>query len=84
MGAVVRSLTMVDNSRAPAVLLRAMDSRTGTTAAVEVADGVGGGSYCDQDQSPVSGGSSGGGYGNQDQSGCGDWGCRGSQQDRGE
>ena len=44
----------------------------------------GGGGYCDQDQSPVSGGSSGGGYGNQDQSGCGDWGCRGSQQDRGE
>ena len=40
MGAVVRSLTMVDSSRAPAVLLRAMDSRTGTTAAVEVADGV--------------------------------------------
>lgn len=46
MGAVVSSLAMADSSiathssKAPTVLLRAMDSRTGTTAAVEVADGV--------------------------------------------
>lgn len=46
VGAMVSSLAMVDSSlamdssKAPIILLRAMDSRTSTTVAVEVAEGV--------------------------------------------
>lgn len=46
VGAMVSSLAMVDSSlamdssKAPITLLRAMDSRTSTTVAVEVAEGV--------------------------------------------
>lgn len=46
VGVMVSSLAMVDNSKAmdsskaPIILLRAMDSRTSTTVAVEVAEGV--------------------------------------------
>lgn len=46
MGAMVSSLAMVDSSlamdssKAPIILIRDMDSRTSTIAAVEVAEGV--------------------------------------------
>lgn len=77
VGAMVSSLAMVDSSlamdssKAPIILLRAMDSRTSTRVAVEVAEGVGSRGNCLRDQLPMSSGSSGSGYRNQDQSGGG-------------